>query len=280
MVRPRAGRHQGAVDDRLGVLEGGAGGLHVQFQGRVRRDAAAAEAVDRRGEQRPVADLGDRLVGVEEGLEDLAELGVVAQILGGPAAGDDDGHVIAGVHLGEGQIGRPGIAGFLGVGVEARLEVVDHELELLAGGGRDVDVVALLAEALVGVQDLQGLRGVAGDDEDLRCHVGCAPLLGRPAATCLGFEGLPRVRAASVADPPCPSPHRLRVTSVFRHGFGPDGVIPARFRVAVVVPALHLSLPSAVRPRQLRPPRTVCPCAERQSSPPGFVHIRLMTGAL
>ncbi|MDQ0761248.1 hypothetical protein QF027_003883 [Streptomyces canus] len=85
-----------------------------------------------------MADLGDRLVSVEEGLEDLAELGVVAQVLRGAAAGDDEGGVPTGVELGEGQMGGPGAAGLLGVGVEAGFEVVDEEAELLAGGGREV----------------------------------------------------------------------------------------------------------------------------------------------
>ena len=39
------------------------------------------------------------------------------------------------------------VAGLLGVRVEAGLEVVDDEPELLAGGGRDMDLVALLDAA-------------------------------------------------------------------------------------------------------------------------------------
>ena len=77
-----------------------------------------------------MADLGHRLVRVEEGLEDLAEFGVVAEVLGGAAARDDESGVLAGVDLGEGQVGGPGVAGLLGVGVEAGFEVMDDEAEL------------------------------------------------------------------------------------------------------------------------------------------------------
>jgi hypothetical protein len=154
---------------------------------------AAVQPADRGRQQRAVADLGDRLVGVEEGLEDLAQLRVVAQVLGGPSAGDHHGRVLAGFHLRERQVRRPGVAGLLGVRVETRLEVVDDEAQLLAGGGGDVDLVPLLAQTLVGVQDLQGFRRVSGDDQDLHGHH-CLPLLGG-GAKCLtsGDVSLSRV---------------------------------------------------------------------------------------
>jgi hypothetical protein len=138
-----------------------------------------------------VADLGHRLVGVEERLEDLAELGVIAQILRGATARDHQSGVLARIDLREAEIRRPGVARLLGVRVEARLEVVYDEPQPLAGGGRDMNLVALLPQPLVRVENLEGLGGVAGDDQDLRCH---------DCSRCRAVDGAPADGAVPSAD--------------------------------------------------------------------------------
>jgi hypothetical protein len=60
------------------------------------------------------------------------------------------------VDVGEGQVGLPGVAGLLGVGVVAVDEVVDEKLQLLLGRAGDVDLVALFEQALVGVHVRRG----------------------------------------------------------------------------------------------------------------------------
>jgi len=122
-----------------------------------------------------VAKLRDRLVLRHEVPHDPLDIRIVADVLGRPPAGDDQGHIVRRVDVREGDIGRPGVPGLLGVGVVAVDEVVDHELELLGRWRGDVDLVALFEQALVGVHDLQRLRGVAGEYQDLwhdgsSCH--------------------------------------------------------------------------------------------------------------
>ena len=176
----------------------GPGGLHVHLQRRIGGDPAPVQGADRGGQQRAVTDLRDRLVRVEERLQDLAQFQVVAEILGSSPARDHQGHVLPGVHLGEGEVGGPGVAGFLGVGVEAVLEVVHHETERLAARGRDMHLVALLAQPLVGIEHLKGLGRVAGHDEDLRRHAAHLQLwmstLSTAPSPCIRSADLPRGR--------------------------------------------------------------------------------------
>jgi hypothetical protein len=115
-----------------------------------------------------VAELGDRILALHEVPNDALHVGVVADVLGRPAAGDDHGDVVGRVHVREGDVGGPGVPGLLGVGVVAVHEVVHHELELLDRGRGDVDLVSLFEQALVGVHHLEGLGGVTGEDHDLR----------------------------------------------------------------------------------------------------------------
>jgi hypothetical protein len=57
-----------------------------------------------------VAQLGDGLVGVHEVADDPLDVGVVADVLGGAATGDDQGDVVGWVDVGERDIGGPGVA--------------------------------------------------------------------------------------------------------------------------------------------------------------------------
>jgi hypothetical protein len=56
---------------------------------------------------------------------------------------------------------------------------VHHELQPLLGRPGHVDLVALLEQALVGVHHLEGLGGVAGEDQDFG-HCG-TPAVGKVA---------------------------------------------------------------------------------------------------
>jgi hypothetical protein len=88
----------------------------------------------------------------------------------GAAAEHEHGLVVVDAHVVERQVGLGGVAGLLDVGVPARLEVVDHEVQAALAGRRDARREAGLGQALPGVQGLEALAGVAGDDEDCSGH--------------------------------------------------------------------------------------------------------------
>jgi hypothetical protein len=178
MVGPGARRDHHAVHDPGAVDELTAGGLDVRLKRRVGGGAPPVEHSGRRQHQRCVAELGHRLLVVEEVTDDPLDVGVVADVLRRATAGNDQSDVVAGLDVGERQIGLPGVAGLLRVGVEAVDEVVDDELKLLLLGGRHVDLVSLLQQPLVGVHHLEGLRGIAGQQQHLG-HMNHSPPINR-----------------------------------------------------------------------------------------------------
>jgi hypothetical protein len=66
----------------------------------------------------------------EEVLDDALEVGVVADVLGSAAAGDDERGVVGRLDVGEGEVGLPGVSRLLGVGVEAVLEVMESPVRI------------------------------------------------------------------------------------------------------------------------------------------------------
>ena len=156
VVRPGPGRDQRAVDHGLArpgrsrpaaCMSSSSAGYAVTR--RPRRLSAAAVSSG------PWQIWATGLSASKKALRILRSSGSLRRYSGARPPGMTRAAYCAGVDLGEREVRRPGVAGLLGVGVEAGLEVVDHELELLAGGGRDMDLVALLAQPLVGVEDLQ-----------------------------------------------------------------------------------------------------------------------------
>jgi len=180
VVGPRACRHHQTVDHYLGVDELRAGRRHVGGKRGVGGGAAAMQDAERRQRERRVAELGHGTRILEEVPDDPLEVRIVAEVLGCPAAGDDEGRVPGRVDLGEGEVGRPRLARLLRVGVEALDEVVYHELEPLPRWRRDLDFVPFLAQALIRIEDLERLRSVAGENEDA-CHA-CQLLERHPRA--------------------------------------------------------------------------------------------------
>ena len=96
----------------------------------------------------------DRLSGLEEVANDGDRLRPVSQVLRCSAAGQDETVILLGLHLVQPEVGLHAIAGLLGVGVEARLEVVDHRKESPLLGSRDLNLPALFFQAELGVIDL------------------------------------------------------------------------------------------------------------------------------
>ena len=167
MIGPGARRDHHAVHDRRAVHELRARRADVRLQRRVGGGAPPLEHPGGGQRERSVAQLRNRLLGLEEVPDDPLHVRVVADVLGCPAAGNHERDVVARIHVREGEVGVPGVAGLLRVGVVAVDEVMDDELELLPRGRGDLDVVAGLEQALVGVHDLERFRGVAGEHQDL-----------------------------------------------------------------------------------------------------------------
>lgn len=77
-----------------------------------------------------MAKLRDGLLFVEEMPNDPAEVFMVANVFGRSPARDYQSYVVRRIHVFKSQVGIPGIARLLGIGVEAGLEIVDNEAEL------------------------------------------------------------------------------------------------------------------------------------------------------
>jgi hypothetical protein len=112
-----------------------------------------------------VADRPDREVAREEVLGDAADVRVGPDVLGRPAARDHERRVALHVDVGERHVHRQLAAMLLGVGVGARVEVVDDELDVAPAHGRHVDLPAGLPDPVQGVHRVELLGGVAGEHE-------------------------------------------------------------------------------------------------------------------
>ena len=144
MIRPRPSGDHHAVDDGGAVHVLGPRRPNVGLERGISRRPAPLEHTGRSERKRRVAELRDRLLLGEKVLDDVPEVGVVTDVLGGPPSWDHEGDVLRRIDLREGEVCVPGIARLLGVGVIALDEVVDDELKLLLAWGRDLDLVALL----------------------------------------------------------------------------------------------------------------------------------------
>ena len=183
VVGPAADGDEGAVDHDIAVDELGPGCADVGLEVGVAGDRLALRAARRDHEQRAVAVGRDRLARLDEVADDRDGLRLVPQVLGRPAAGQDEAVVGRRVDLVEPEVGLDAVAGLLGVGVEAGLEVVDDREEGPLRRGDDVDLPALFLEAVLGVVDLLRLARVAGQEQDLaswRDVLAACPSRGQP----------------------------------------------------------------------------------------------------
>src|SRR6202022_1979572 len=98
--------------------------------------------------------------------DDPLDVAVIADVLGGASTRDHDRGVVGGVDVLEGEVGVPAVTGLLRIRVVARLEIVDDEMELLLAQRRDLDVVSLLLQALIGIHHFQRLAGITGQDQN------------------------------------------------------------------------------------------------------------------
>src|SRR5271157_1698026 len=110
---------------------------------------------------------GDRL----SGLQEVANYGnrrrPVSQVFRCSSTGEDETVILIGLHLVQPEIGFHAIAGFLGVRVEARLEVVYYRKESPLLKTRDPNFPALFFEAVLRVIDLLRLSSITCQQEDL-----------------------------------------------------------------------------------------------------------------
>src|SRR4051812_4051968 len=130
VVVPGTAADQVAVDDAGLVDEGAAADLEVELAFRHGGHTASAHAIGSRRNLDAMADAGDRLVFGEKVPGDPDQICIVADILGGATAAEENAEIILLVYVGEGDIGVDGVAfPFLGDG-PARLHLVQHHLVL------------------------------------------------------------------------------------------------------------------------------------------------------
>ena len=129
----------------------------------------------------------------------------MAQVLGRAAAEHEHGRVVVHPHLVEREIRLGAVARALDVGVPARLEVVDDEVQAPLARRRNHRTDAGLEQPMARVEALVALARVAGDDEDGGRHGGDSTIdpsqqaLGRARSPVLPFSLHPtprRFRAA------------------------------------------------------------------------------------
>ena len=105
-VHPRARSHQVPVDHNLGILELGAGALHVGREGFKGRDRAASDGVHGGQDQRAVTQRGDGLLTLDKVPDDLLKLRVVAKVFRRAAPAQDEAVVSFRLDVREGDVRR------------------------------------------------------------------------------------------------------------------------------------------------------------------------------
>ena len=91
--------------------------------------------------------------------------GPVPQVFRCPSAGKHEAVILLGLDFVEAEIRLHAIARLLGVGVEARLEVVDNREEDTLLEARDVDLPAFFFQPVLGVVDLLGFSSVPREQQ-------------------------------------------------------------------------------------------------------------------
>ena len=115
----------------------------------------------------PVTHTADWFIFVKEVPGNSDEILVVADILGGASATEEDAQIIGRVDLAEGDIGVYGIPfPFPGNGPSRPNLVEDHLIAAFFWSG-DHRLEAALDKTVVGVESVDGFSGVTDDDKDL-----------------------------------------------------------------------------------------------------------------
>src|SRR4029077_3973793 len=132
-----------------GVYKLRVGPMNVGIEGRIRSRPAPLQYSRRKERQSSMTELRHRLFLLEEVLDNFAKMGVVADVLRCSSARDNNSDKVGGMHVRKRDVRVPAVAGLLGVGVVARLEIVNDEMQLLLAGRGDLHFVAFLLQPLV-----------------------------------------------------------------------------------------------------------------------------------
>ena len=176
IVGPSSDCHQGAINDHLLIQKLGPGlpagrvrgRGNTSFSGLSYRPPPAA-AADRGNSPRSACRRSTKWRTM------ATALGRFLKYSGARPPGNTSPWYSSGDDFVEPQVGLHAIARLLGVGVEARLEVVDDRVEDLFLRGRDVNLPTLLFETELGIVDFLSFPGIARQQQNLHHHDGPSP---------------------------------------------------------------------------------------------------------
>src|SRR4051794_35286980 len=120
----------------------------------------------RQYQERAVAVRRDRHATLEKMADDLDGPRPIPEILGRPASRQHEPVILVRLNLREPDVRLDPVSGFLRVGIEAGLEIVDNGEEGPPFGCRDVHLPSFLFEAILRVINLLRFSRIAGEQED------------------------------------------------------------------------------------------------------------------
>ena len=155
-----------SVDDAGLVDECAAADFEIELALGNGRHSAAFDAVRGGGDLDTVADAGDGHILCEEIFRHADEVFVVADVLGGSSAGEEDAGIFLFFDFREGDVRVDGVALPLFRDRPARLHFVQDHLVLAFFGGGDDGLEAGFNQAVIRVHRVERFRRVADDDEN------------------------------------------------------------------------------------------------------------------
>src|SRR5260370_12570073 len=128
--------------------------------------------------------LRHRLLLFEEMADDFLAIGIVADVLRRPAAGNNQSCIIRCLHVGKSQIGIPTVARLFCVGIVPWLEIMHYESELLLAGRGNMNLIPFFFESLIRVHHLKRLGGITSHNQNLWIGHGTPPSRATCAMDC------------------------------------------------------------------------------------------------
>ena len=98
---------------------------------------------------------------IEEMPDNSQKVGMIADVLRSPSAGNHQRDVVGGINIGKAQIGVPGVSWLFCIGLKPRLKIMHYKAQLLLLRRGNFHFVAFFLQPLVWVHRLKRLSCVA-----------------------------------------------------------------------------------------------------------------------